>query len=71
MSSATLAEQAELLPVGEVAELLKVSERHVWRLADSGRMPAPVRLGKTCRWSRAALVAWITGGCLPIRGGAR
>jgi len=45
------------LPVGEVAELLGVSERHVWQLAASGRLPKPIRLGRSVRWLRDDLVA--------------
>ena len=37
---------AELLDVRAVAELLGgCSTRHVFRLADAGRMPRPIRLG--------------------------
>jgi excisionase family DNA binding protein len=58
-------DQAALLDVGQVAELLNCSERHVYRLSDAGRMPAPVRLGALVRWRRDALDAWISGGCRP------
>ena len=56
-----------LLDVRRVAELLGCSPRHVYRLADSGRMPSPVKLGDLARWNRAALEAWIAGGCRPVR----
>ena len=36
---------AKLLDVQAVAELLGCSTRHVYRLSDAGRLPAPVRLG--------------------------
>lgn len=55
---------AELLDVKAVASLLGgCSVRHVYRLADAGRMPRPVRLGALVRWRRAELVAWIEAGC--------
>jgi len=38
----------ELLDVRGVAALLGCSPRHVYRLADVGKMPAPVRLGRWC-----------------------
>ena len=44
---------AKLLDVQAVAELLDCSPRHVYRLSDSGRMPAPLKLGALCRWNRA------------------
>ena len=55
--------QAKLLHVGAVAELLACSTRHVNRLADAGRMPAPIRLGALVRWQRAAIDEWIAAGC--------
>lgn len=52
-----------LLTVHEVAGLLHCSARTVYRLADSGRMPRPVRLGALVRWHRATINEWIDGGC--------
>jgi len=52
-----------LLDVRQVSLLLKCSTRHVYRLSDAGRMPAPVRLGALVRWSKAAIESWITDGC--------
>jgi excisionase family DNA binding protein len=37
--------------------------RHVYRLADAGRMPAPVQIGRLVRWQRAAVESWIAAGC--------
>ena len=36
---------AKLLDVAAVADLLGCSQRHVYRLSDAGKMPAPVKLG--------------------------
>jgi excisionase family DNA binding protein len=58
---------AALLDVRQVSALLGVSPRHVARLAETGKMPAPLRLGACVRWSRAALSAWISRGCPPVR----
>ncbi len=55
---------AELLDVRTVAALLGgCSIRHVYRLADAGRMPRPIKLGSLVRWRRAELEAWIKAGC--------
>lgn len=54
---------AELLDVRTVAALLGCSSRHVYRLADGGRMPRPIKLGSLVRWRRAELRAWIDAGC--------
>ncbi len=62
----------DLLDVRAVTELLGgCSTRHVYRLADAGRMPSPLRLGALVRWRRAELQEWITAGCPSPKGGAR
>ncbi len=59
---------AELLDVKAVALLLGgCSTRHVYRLADAGQMPRPIRLGSLVRWRRAELMSWLAGGCQPFR----
>ena len=65
-------EQAEeLVDVRAVARLLSCSQRHVYRLADAGKMPKPLRLGTLNRWSRQAIMRWINDGCPSMRRGAR
>ena len=63
------ADQADvaLMDVRQVSTLLGVSSRHVYRMADMGKMPAPLKLGACVRWSRAALSGWISRGCPPVR----
>jgi len=61
----------QLLDVRAVAALLACSPRHIYRLSDGGRMPAPVRLGSLVRWRRADLDAWLDGGCRPVRQAGR
>ncbi|MEN6406359.1 MAG: helix-turn-helix domain-containing protein [Thermoguttaceae bacterium] len=58
---------AKLLDVQAVATMLDCSPRHVYRLSDAGRMPAPVKLGSLVRWSTVAIREWINGGCKPVR----
>jgi excisionase family DNA binding protein len=58
---------AKLLDVQAVAEMLGCSQRHVYRLSDAGRMPAPVKLGSLVRWSAAAIREWIDKGCPSVR----
>ena len=65
-------DRAAMLSVGDVADMLGCSSRHVYRLSDSGRMPRPIKLGALVRWRRAELEKWIAEGCPPCRkGGAR
>ena len=58
---------AALLDVRAVASLLACSSRTVYRLADGGKMPRPVKLGALVRWPRAAIEEWVAGGCQPVR----
>ena len=68
---------SDLMTVQSVAndKLGGCSIRHVRRLYDSGKMPAPIKLGALIRFRRAEIDAWIAGGCKPVRavakGGAR
>ncbi len=63
------AQLAGMLDVQAVADLLDCSTRHVYRLADSGRMPRPARLGALVRWSHKSILAWIDEGCPSRRRG--
>ncbi len=44
-----------LLKASEVAQLLRVSIRTVWRLVSAGKLPKPVYVGRLARWSVANL----------------
>jgi len=54
----------QLLRVNEVAELLRISPRQVWKLRAMGRLPEPVRLGRSVRWRARELDAFIVNGCV-------
>lgn len=56
-------EHAVLMDVRIVAAMLDCSPRHVYRLADAGRLPPPVRLGALVRWPRHAIDKWLADGC--------
>ena len=61
------AQLAGMLNVGDVAKLLRCSTRTVYRLADSGRMPRPIKLGALVRWPREQVQGWIAEGCPSCR----
>ena len=52
-------EPAEVLDAAQAAELLQVDEPTIVELAEAGKLPGR-KLGKTWRFSRAALVAWLS-----------
>ena len=58
---------AELLDVQAMAALLNCATRTVYRLADAGRMPRPVKLGALVRWRRAEILDWLAAGCPSCR----
>jgi prophage regulatory protein len=47
----------------ELAEMLNVSLRQVWRLNSAGRLPKPIRLGGSVRWNREEVRTWFETGC--------
>ena len=52
-----------LITATELAELLQVSKRTLWRLRSAGHLPQAVRLGGTVRWRLDEIRKWIAGGC--------
>lgn len=58
---------AQLLDVARVAALLDCSPRHVYRLADAGRMPRPRHVGALVRWQKSEIEAWVADGCPAVR----
>jgi hypothetical protein len=60
MTTATMPERATGRKLGDVravAEKLDCSPRHVYRLADAGRMSPPLRLASLVRWPIVAAFA--------------
>ena len=47
----------------ELAQMLGVSLRQIWRLNASGKLPRPLRIGGSVRWSRQEIVEWFEAGC--------
>ncbi|MBX7074065.1 MAG: helix-turn-helix domain-containing protein [Pirellulales bacterium] len=56
-----------LVTSAEVAHLLNVSTRTLWRQLSAGQVPQPVRFGGTVRWRIDELRKWIAEGCPPPR----
>lgn len=55
--------EAMLIGAGELARLLGVSKRQVWRLRSRGDLIEPIKIGSTTRWPLDAVREWITVGC--------
>jgi excisionase family DNA binding protein len=54
--------QDTFLTVGEVADLLKVSPRQVYRLVKIGAVPKPYKIGGSSRWLFTQLMEKLTDG---------
>lgn len=52
-----------LISAEQLSELLQLSTRTLWRLVHEGRIPVPVRIGRSVRWKRAEIEMWIEAGC--------
>jgi predicted DNA-binding transcriptional regulator AlpA len=52
-----------LLDGPSAAKLLGISERQLRKLEVTGRIPPPVRIGRSVRWSRENLASWVREGC--------
>lgn len=50
---------AALVDAKEVAVFLGCSVKHVRRLAEQGRLPLPVKVGRLYRWSRQSIENWL------------
>ncbi len=54
---------AELVNARELAKLLSVSERTLYRLKSTGELPPPILLGGSVRWRLDEIRQWISKGC--------
>ena len=52
-----------LVGATEACRLLSIGKSLFFALKSSGRLPAPVHLGRCVRWDRATLIAWCNAGC--------
>lgn len=62
-SQASGSEDVRLIAADEVASMLDVSTRTVWRLLSTGRMVQPLRIGGSVRWRLDEVREWIKNGC--------
>lgn len=49
----------ELLTAREVAHILRISERSVWRLCAEKKLPAPLHVGGAARWPTKEIEEWL------------
>jgi excisionase family DNA binding protein len=55
-------DESLLLDTKQVAELLGIGERTLWRWSRSGSAPRPIKIGKTVRFSADEIREWVAKG---------
>ncbi|HPS55666.1 MAG TPA: helix-turn-helix domain-containing protein [Sedimentisphaerales bacterium] len=50
--------QNQLLAAKDLAEMLSVSVRTIWRLRSAGKLPKPVSIGGSIRWKLSDIELW-------------
>ena len=62
LTPSTKSGRAEALTVNELAEMLGETPKSIYKRAQNGTLPFPVlRLGRSIRFSRRAVEAWLEG----------
>ena len=56
-------EEIRLIDAEELARMLDVSTRTIWRLLSTGKMVQPIRIGGSVRWRLDEVRVWINNGC--------
>lgn len=60
-----------MLSVTDLAKRWGCSERHVRRMADSGRCPRPIKFGSLLKWPLKGIEKWENDGCPNASKGGR
>ncbi|SVE35306.1 uncharacterized protein METZ01_LOCUS488160 [marine metagenome] len=63
MSQETTLQFPVLIPAKQIALILDVSLRTVWRLRAASKLPRSVEIGKSVRWKAEEIAEWIDAGC--------
>lgn len=62
-SSTGIDRMPRLIAARELAALLQVSMRTLWRWRSTGRVIQPIRIGGATRWRLEEVESWISQGC--------
>ena len=52
-----------LINANELADILGISMRHLWRMKAAGELPKPVHLRNSVRWVLSDIERWLSMGC--------
>lgn len=62
-------ELPEFLTNRQIAAMLGLSPQTIDRMAAAGSMPPVLKIGRSKRWRRSDITAWIASGCQPVAKG--
>jgi predicted DNA-binding transcriptional regulator AlpA len=65
---ALTATESEMLTANEVATMLAIGVRSVWRKSQDGRLPPPIKMTGSTRWSKSTIRDWIAEQAKVVRG---
>ncbi|MBX3412617.1 MAG: helix-turn-helix domain-containing protein [Pirellulales bacterium] len=60
-----------LISPDDLATILKVSKRTLWRLLSGAKLPRPIHVGRSPRWRLEEINAWIEAGCPDLESWSR
>ena len=63
MKKQNVIQACQLLDAKTFGQRLSLSKRQIFRLNSCGKIPAPVKIGGSIRWSETEISAWINSGC--------
>jgi len=52
----------QLLTAKALGQMLSLSKRQIFRLNSCGKIPAPIRIGGSVRWSESTIAKWLKAG---------
>lgn len=56
-------DSSRLVTAKEMAKMMNLSARTVWRLYRARKIPKATRIGYAVRWNRKEIEEWIKAGC--------
>jgi len=65
MNNTASSSNPELINASELAKLLSLSVRTVWRLKAAGKLPKSLQIGRSVKWQKNEILAWLESKCPP------
>ena len=62
MEKTNTKKEIQLLTAKQLGTLLSLSKRQIFRLNSCGKIPAPIRIGGSVRWSEITIGEWLEAG---------